>query len=125
MNCVKFYNNIFIVIDIIMKIKLWIVSGINLDEDREAGMVFEYDLWKPKIFVSEYDAKEYLVNLIKQKIKERYDNLVMINEDKLIEENFLEIMEIGKRLLRNPSGDDVLDFNFQISQEEIEYNKLI
>ena len=108
-----------------MKIKLWIVSGIDLDEDKEAEMVFSYDLWESKIFVSEYDAKEYLVNLIKQKIKKRYDNLVMINEDKPIEENFLEIMEIGKRLLKNPSGDDVLDFNFQLSQEEIEYNKLI
>jgi len=107
-----------------MIIKVWIVSGIDIDEDTDADTIFSYELWKPKVFLSEFDAKEYLINLIKQKIKDRYDNLVLFNEDKLqTETSFLEIMEIGKRLLRNPCGDDVLDFNFQIFDEEIEIFK--
>jgi len=105
---------------VLKKIKVWIVSGIDINEDTDTDTIFSYDLWIPKVFMSEHDAKEFLIKLVKQKIKERYDNLVLFNDNKIMELNFFEIMEIGKRLLKNPCGDDVLDFNFQISEEEIE-----
>ena len=103
-----------------MKITLWIVTFVNEDD-------LDVDVFDPKVFVSEFDAKEYLVNIIKDKIKYQYDGLIQFNEEQLdngyIDEVFLEIMAIGKRLLKNT--DECTNFNFKIIKQEFDYNKII
>ena len=107
-----------------MKIILWIATFINevVKEDD-----CEVDVFDPKVFVSECEAREYLVNIIKDKIKDQYDGLIEFNQEELYkiysDEVFLEIMEVGKRLLKNKN--EFTDFNFKITQQELDCSGII
>ena len=98
------------------------VAWLDIQEGTESQE--EYELCKPKLFISKYEAKKYVIEKINKKIEEEYGELVQITDDeKHIEDSFLEIMEIGKRLLK--TSDETYNFNFQIAEEEIELSQFL